>query len=436
MNTPIFKGGITGISDSKFSGIRGNAHRLVGIDYKSEPGIVKVQQALSDTSVLNEFCKIGVNLPDNSRLWFSSTSGKIWRDVNDVFTLVHTMAPITDFKEPNSVTSVFDDEDIESGISMSISENNFNYGRISTPNTSVIDAVRGRFSSVVGIDDNFAVVAYQGPDSDGFIKSFQFTSTGALTVLETLEHDTDDCEYNSLCKIDDTHYMLAYKGAYDRATIKTFSGPYTFSQLSSLEHDGADVSGAYNSLIQIDTTHYALAYSKGPAGHACIKIFTIDGAYGITQTSTLTHDVSGETYGHSLVKIDSTHLMLSYVNASYQQIIKTFAIDGAWNVTQIDSEIHEATTSSPSVFGSIIQIDSTHYAWSGKISNRGYVKVFTIDGSYIITETFSKDIKLNNDFPSLLKADEKHITLFGGGINSVGVIKTFEVTNSFELIVS
>ena len=432
MNKPIFgNGGITGISDSKFSGIRGNAHRLVGIDYKSEPGIVKVQQALSDTSVLNEFCKIGVNLPDNSRLWFSSTSGKIWRDVNDVFTLVHTMSPITDFKEPNSVTSVFDDSEIENGISLSISENNFNYGRISTPVTSVIDAVRGRDNSIINLDDNIMVLAYQGPDSDGFLKSFQFTSTGALTVIETLEHDTLNSEYNSICRIDNTHYMLAYKGQYSRAIIKTFSGPYTFSQLSSLEHDGADVSGVYNSLIQIDATHYALAYSKGPAGHACIKIFTIDGAYAISQTSQLIHDATGTTYGHSLVKIDSTHLMLSYVNSSYDQIIKTFAIDGAWNVTQVNSKNHG--NGAGSLLGSIVQIDPTHYAWSGRMSIRGYVKVFTINGSYVITETFSKDIKLNNNYPVLVKSDDNHITLFGSGTNSVGTIKTFEITDSFEL---
>ena len=105
MNTPIFENGITGLSDTKWSGSRGNAYRLVGVDFRSEPGVVKSQQKLKKISgsTVTELCKTSVDVSDGSKLWFSSESGKIWRQVSDTFTLVHTMAPLTDYKEPDVI---------------------------------------------------------------------------------------------------------------------------------------------------------------------------------------------------------------------------------------------------------------------------------------------------------------------------------------------
>lgn len=105
MNTPLFADGITGLSDTKWSGSKGNAYRLVGIDFRSEPGVVKSHQKLKKTSgsTITELCKVSLEVSDGSRLWFSSESGKIWREVSDVFTLVHTMAPLTDYKEPGVI---------------------------------------------------------------------------------------------------------------------------------------------------------------------------------------------------------------------------------------------------------------------------------------------------------------------------------------------
>lgn len=105
MNTPLFENGITGLSDTKWSGSRGNAYRLVGVDFRSEPGVVKSHQKLKKISgsTVTELCKVSLDVSDGSKLWFSSESGKIWRQVSDTFTLVHTMAPLTDYKEPDVI---------------------------------------------------------------------------------------------------------------------------------------------------------------------------------------------------------------------------------------------------------------------------------------------------------------------------------------------
>ena len=89
----LFPTGVQGLSDTKWQGAQGQVHRLVGIDYRSTPGIIKVNQKLTKMTtgeVVDELCKVAVPVSDGSTLWFSSVSGKIWREVSGTFTLVHT----------------------------------------------------------------------------------------------------------------------------------------------------------------------------------------------------------------------------------------------------------------------------------------------------------------------------------------------------------
>jgi hypothetical protein len=97
MATPIFPSGIQGLSDSKWAGTAGSAYRLIGVDYRQTPGIVRAQQALVKESgtTVTELCKERVRCSDGSNLWFSSESGKIWREVSGTYTLVHTTVPTT-----------------------------------------------------------------------------------------------------------------------------------------------------------------------------------------------------------------------------------------------------------------------------------------------------------------------------------------------------
>ena len=101
----LFPNGIQGLSDTKWSGVRGSVHRLVGIDYRSEPGVIQAHQKLSKVSAttVDELCKVALPLSDGSTLWFSSISGKIWREVNDTFTLLGTLTiPGYSFKLTNT----------------------------------------------------------------------------------------------------------------------------------------------------------------------------------------------------------------------------------------------------------------------------------------------------------------------------------------------
>lgn len=90
----IFNGEYGGIADSKYSGVKGSFYRSVGVDGHSTPGLLKVHQKLSkhSSTTIDELCKVAIPVSDGSKLWFSSESGKIWREVSGTYTLVHTTA--------------------------------------------------------------------------------------------------------------------------------------------------------------------------------------------------------------------------------------------------------------------------------------------------------------------------------------------------------
>jgi hypothetical protein len=94
----LFGNGFKGIAESKWAGIAGSVFRAVGIDYRSVPGLIKVHQKLTKSSPssgdnqVTELCKVAVPVSDGSTLWFSSESGKIWREVSGAWTLVYTLA--------------------------------------------------------------------------------------------------------------------------------------------------------------------------------------------------------------------------------------------------------------------------------------------------------------------------------------------------------
>jgi hypothetical protein len=82
-----------GISDSIYAGAKYSVARLVGWDLHSTPGLMKVRQKMTeDTAVVNEFCKVVVECSTGEIFWFSSTSGKIWKD-GSPYTLAHTTTP-------------------------------------------------------------------------------------------------------------------------------------------------------------------------------------------------------------------------------------------------------------------------------------------------------------------------------------------------------
>jgi hypothetical protein len=200
-----------------------------------------------------------------------------------------------------------------------------NYDNITEIDSLEHDFSTGSLNSLVMIDSTHFILAYTGTDNDGFIKTFSIDENcDNITEIDSLEHDTNYGLYNSLIKIDSTHFILAYDGIDDDGFIKTFSideNCDNITEIDSLEHDTAN--GTYNSLIKIDSTHFILAYT-GTESDGFIKTFSIDeNCDNITEIDSIEHDTANGLF-NSLVMIDSTHFILAYAGSGDDGFIKTF----------------------------------------------------------------------------------------------------------------
>lgn len=84
-----------GIADSLYRGLENSMFRLVGFDLHSEPGLVKVNQAMTKDSgtTVTELCHHVVTASNGINYWFSYESGKIWQEKNGTYSLVYTTSP-------------------------------------------------------------------------------------------------------------------------------------------------------------------------------------------------------------------------------------------------------------------------------------------------------------------------------------------------------
>jgi len=264
----------------------------------------------------------------------------------------------------------------------------------------------------------------------GTIKIFSY-DTGSydnITEVSTfeLEELTNIAYYDpSLVKMDDTHLVMAYAGNGNDGYIKTFSidtGSYTITEIDSLEHD--TVLGRYNSLVRMDEEHFVLAYAGSP--YATIKTFSIDtGSYTITEIDSLDHATS-QGYYNSLAKIGtgSNAVALAYAGSGNDGYIKTFTFDGSWNITQEDVLEHDTLQGT---YNSLVSINDYEVmlAYQGT-GNDGFVKVFSFDGSWNITQDASLEHDTsNNAHNSLINLPDAGYTLLAySGLGNDGFIKT------------
>ncbi len=209
------------------------------------------------------------------------------------------------------------------------------------------DTTNLRGSSLVHLDSDTYVLAFDGPGNDGHIKTFTIPSDGSsITEVDDLEYDTMHAEHNSLVKVDSDTLALAYRG-YDAVNknywgvISTFNiaANGNISERASIEHD--DESAYYNSLVKVDSDTYALAYAGSDQESGFIKTFTIpsDGS-SITPVDSFEHDTNAVKW-NSLVNVHSGIYALSYSveSGDYSDgFLSTFIIDGDGDIDAVKTQ--------------------------------------------------------------------------------------------------
>jgi hypothetical protein len=223
-------------------------------------------------------------------------------------------------------------------------------------------------------------------------------------TISKLDHapSSEIVRYNNIIELDATHYLLSYSSAND-AIIKLFKIDVNGN---SLEIDTLTHGVSYNnhSMCKLDDHHIALAYlESGSDGH--IKIFSVDAGYNsITEVSRLEHDTSYGGY-NSLIKYDENHLALAYSGYSNDGYIKIFYVNSSYIVSQVSSSEHDPSYASSN---QLVKIDSNHLMLAyADLGGYLYIKIFSIGGSYNITQiTDTGRLFQYNNIGSLIKISD------------------------------
>ena len=200
--------------------------------------------------------------------------------------------------------------------------------------------------------DTFAL-AYQHTDdpftsAENRLSTFTIPSSGTtITQVQTLTHDSGALARQtrpSMVQVAGNTYALAYAGPDTDGFLKTFtvsSDGTTITEVQSLEHD--TFHGDYHSLLQLSTGDFALAYTCRVGSivedDACLKTFTIssDGST-ITETASLTHQDIFNNFSHSnaLVEVNADLFALAYgVSTNKGAQIKTFGGFGGTDIAPV-----------------------------------------------------------------------------------------------------
>jgi len=212
----------------------------------------------------------------------------------------------------------------------------------------------GSYPSMVQVDSDTYAVAHTGPNSDGFITTFNISSDGTtITEEDVLEHDEINGKSNSLVQVDSDTFALAYKSSYG-GYISTFdidndgdiTAVKTQSEGNNLNYDAPPqpTESWGKSFVKMDSDTFALAHDEAGWGGRITTFNISSDGQTITKLSALQHDTDYAARG-TMLKVDSDTVAIAYYGGSSGGsggIISTFTI----SIEPTTSSVEEKKSSS------------------------------------------------------------------------------------------
>ena len=109
-----------------------------------------------------------------------------------------------------------------------------------TGDTQEFDAVQGGETDIIHVSGDIYAIAYRGDGDDGFLKTVEISSAGAITdtVIDTLEFDTLNGWEPQIINIKGNTHAIAYRGDGDDGFLTTFAISSYGTISSGCEIDG------------------------------------------------------------------------------------------------------------------------------------------------------------------------------------------------------
>ncbi len=300
------------------------------------------------------------------------------------------------------------------------------------------DTTMGTTPNISKISGNVYAVAYQGPASDGFIKTIAINDNGSIDgTIDSWEYDTLNGQAPNIINVVGDIYAMAYSGDATDGWLMTFKinpdGTIVKSAIDTLEFD---ISRAVNpKIIHVSENVYAIAY-EGLGDDAWLVTVTIDsnGTISNAVVDSLEVDaVDGEFPFIAHVSGDIYAISHSEASIADRVTLKTVSINSAGQIgaTAIDTFVLNDDTSGLTKTSSIVHISGDVYAifYEGEASD-GFVKTVTIgtDGQIGATaiDTLEFDIS-NGTFQSVVYVSKNVYAVSYEGSSSDGWLKTITI---------
>ncbi|UCF12066.1 MAG: hypothetical protein JSW06_08490 [Thermoplasmatales archaeon] len=145
--------------------------------------------------------------------------------------------------------------------------------------TQVFDFVQCLEPDIIHVSGNVYAISYRGDNDDGFLKTIGILSDGDITaVIDILEFDASMAIASDIIHISGDIYAIAYSGEDDDGFLKTVeiatNGAITNLVIDTLEFD--PLAGKNPVIALVDGDIHAIAYT-GENSHGYLKTIEIDG---------------------------------------------------------------------------------------------------------------------------------------------------------------
>jgi len=303
--------------------------------------------------------------------------------------------------------------------------------------TLEFDTVTGKVPNIIHVSGDIYAIAYQGAGDDGFLKTVEISSAGAITdtVIDTLEFDTDNGVAPDLIHVSGNIYAIAYQGNRDDGFLKTVeilsSGAITDTVVDTLEFDIAY--GLIPDIIHVSGDIYAIAYQgKFSNGHLTTVEILSDGTITDTVTDTLQWDgVKGAT--PDIIHVSGDIYAVAYQGDGDDGYLKTIEISSAGAITDTVIDTLEFDTGQ-GMAPDIIHASGDIYAIAYLGANDdGHLKTVEISPAGAITDSVVDTLEF--DTVQGMAPDLNHVS---GDIYAVaylgdkddGYLKTVEISSA------
>lgn len=263
--------------------------------------------------------------------------------------------------------------------------------------TLEFDARQGQTPEIIAIGGEVFAIAYTGQSNDGFIVTVNIDSAGTITssLLGSFEFDTSQGVAPSILPVTGNIYAIAYTGQGNDGFLKTVEisslGAIVPLALDTLEFDTTN--GLAPHIAQVDGATFAVSYT-GPGDDGWLQTVDIDSLGQITGIDSFEFEATHADTPF-LTQVSGTVFALAYADVDGDGQIATIDISAAGSITTTFIDAFEYDTvngATPQLVSLGSDIFLATYSGSG---TDGFAVMIEIDSAGTITSTLVDSLEFD-----------------------------------------